>query len=99
MNLTWLYKERQKERKESDRRRRKTGENKIPSVVSGVEALSVEIRTGNCFKSITLSAPIQPFCRGAFEPKRQNLTESVCSEQLFVIPACETKFRAKNSNI
>ena len=53
--LTRLYKERQKERKESDRkRRRKTGENKIPSVVSGVGALSVEIRTGNCSKSITL---------------------------------------------
>ena len=56
MNLTRLYKERKKERKENDkrRRRRKTRKNKIPNVVSGVGALSVEIRTGNCSKSITL---------------------------------------------
>ena len=56
MNLTRLKKERKKERKESERRgkRRKTGKNKIPNVVGGVGALSLEIRTGNCFESITL---------------------------------------------
>jgi len=47
---------RKKERKESDRRgkRRKTGKNKIPNVVSGVRvALSLKIQTGSCSKLIT----------------------------------------------
>ena len=55
MNLTRLYKERKKERRvpeEEEEERR--GKNKIPNVVSGVGALCLEIRTGNCSKSITL---------------------------------------------
>ena len=43
---------------------------------------------------------MQPFYCGAIELKRQNRTESVCAEPLFVIPACETKrIRDKNINI
>ena len=36
---------------------------------------------------------------GRLNQKRQNHTESVCAKPLFVIPACETKIWAKNSNI
>ena len=36
---------------------------------------------------------------GRLNPKRRNRPESVCAEPLFVILACETKIRAKNSNI
>ena len=63
MNLTRLYKERKKERRVIDK------ENEERRGKSGVGALSVEIRTVSCSKSITLYAPIQPFCCGAIEPK------------------------------
>ena len=63
MNLTRLCKERKKERrvteieeeeeKQEKKVNKKTGENKIPTVVNGVGALSLEIQTGNCSKSIT----------------------------------------------
>ena len=63
MNMTRLCKERKKERKkerrlteeeEKKKGKKKTGKNKIPTVGNGVGALALEIRTGNCSKSITL---------------------------------------------
>ena len=52
MNLTRRYRERKKERKESDRKKKE--KEQIPDFVRGVGALSVKIRTENCSKSITL---------------------------------------------
>ena len=52
-------------------------------------------RTGNC----SSGHPYNHFAVFFFLQKRQNCTESVCAEPLFVIPACETKICAKNSYI
>ena len=72
MNLTWLYKERKKERRvtEEEERKQKDKEKKIPTVGNGVRALALEIQTGNCSKLITVQPPLQPFCCvRAIEPK------------------------------
>ena len=55
MNLTRRYRERKKERKKERRVTEEEKEERTnPDFVSGVGALSVEIQTGNCSKSITL---------------------------------------------
>ena len=57
MNLTRRYREkkkRKKERQKEEWQKKKKKEEKIPNFVSGVGALSIEIRTGNCSKLITL---------------------------------------------
>ena len=91
INLTRLY----KERKESDRRRRKTGGKQNPrSVVSELYPERFELE---------ISLSWLPGCRHPYNHFavlwRQNRTESVCAQPLFVIPACETKIWTKNSNI
>jgi len=74
--------------------------NKIPTVGNGVGAGSLEIRTGNCSESITLRAPLQPFCCvRAIEPKAAKLHwVSMCRPKACV-QACQTKIRSKNINI
>ena len=52
MNLTRLYKKKKKKGRLIEEEEEK--KEQIPNFVSGVGALSVEIRTGNCSKSITL---------------------------------------------
>ena len=59
MNLTKRYRERKKERRVTEEEKE---ERTNPKFCQCVGAFSVEIRTGNCSKSITLQAPIQPFC-------------------------------------
>ena len=54
INLTRRYRERKKERKKGEQQKKKKKKEQIPDFVSGVGALSVEIRTENCSKSITL---------------------------------------------
>ena len=73
---------------------KKTGtKTKIHTVSNGVGVL--KIRTGNC----SSGHPYNHFAVFSLLQKRQNCTESVCAEPLFVIPACETKICAKNSYI
>ena len=52
MNLTRRYRRKKKEKKGQWQKNKK--KEQIPNFVSGVGALSVEIRTGNCSKSITM---------------------------------------------
>ena len=62
MNLTRRYREEKRKKKKKggkkgkkgERQKKKKKKEQIPNFVSGVGALSVEIRTGNCSKSITL---------------------------------------------
>ena len=44
----------EEEELEEERKQKDGGGGGIPNVVSGVGALSLEIRTGNCAKSITI---------------------------------------------
>ena len=100
MNLTRLYKERKKERKKGEWQKKKKKKEQIPDFVSGIGALSLEIRTGNCLSQLPCRHPYNHLAvLGRLNQKWQNRTESVCAELLFVIPACETKICTKNSNI
>ena len=103
----WNGKNRNEEKEEKKRRgggggggggRRRI--NTIPAVGNGVGASSLEIRTRNCFKSITLRAPIQPVCCvWAIETKTIKLHGvSVPSQGLWYQQWDKTEIHPKNSN-
>ena len=97
MNLTRRYRQRkEKKRKKGEWQKKKKKKEQIPNFVSGVGALSeLEI----VLSRLPCRHPYNHFAVGRLNQKRQNRTESVCAEPLFVIPASETKICAKDSSI
>ena len=86
------YKKKLEWKKKKGNKKTGGGGGGIQTVGNGFGVL--EIRTRNCSSGY----PYNHFA-AIFSPKTTNCTESVCAEPLFLIPACETKICAKNSDI
>ena len=90
MNLTRRYRERKKKVTEEEKEQRA---NFVMELYPKRFELEIVLSWLPC------RHPYNHFAVGRLNQKRQNRTESVCAEPLFVIPACETKICAKNSSI
>ena len=107
MNLTRLGKKRNKERKKSDKNRRwrrkqtkRWGKTKSQLLAMVSEPYPLRFELEIVISRLPCGHPYNHFAvLWRLNQKWQNRTESVCAKPLFVIPACETKICAKNSNI
>ena len=94
VNLSWRYRERKKERRVTEEEKEERTNPKFCQWCPYRFELEIVLTRLPCRHPYNHFAVL-----GRLNQKRQNRTESVCAEPLFVIPACETEICTKNSNI